>query len=70
MLRQTNATGETHEAARGEALVLSNPGYRIALRELYGGAEVFLMRDRRLTQAATVEDTPECRVGFPILLHL
>ena len=24
MLRQTNATGETHEAARDEALVLSN----------------------------------------------
>ena len=24
MLRQTNATGETHESARGEALVLSN----------------------------------------------
>ena len=34
---------------------------------LYGGAEYFLMRDRRLTQAARVEDTPECRVGFPIL---
>jgi dihydropyrimidinase len=25
------------------------------------------MRDRRLTQATRVEDTPECRVGFPIL---
>ncbi len=25
------------------------------------------MRDRRLTQAARVQDTPKCRVGFPIL---
>ena len=38
-----------------------------AIRELYGGAEDFLTRDRRLTQAARVEDTPRCRVGFPIL---
>ena len=28
------------------------------------------MRDRRLTQSARVEDTPERRVGFPILLPL
>ena len=38
-----------------------------AIRELYGGAEDFLTRDRRFTQAARVEDTPRCRVGFPIL---
>ena len=35
-----------------------------SIRELYGGAEDFLTRDRRLTQAARVEDTPRCRVGF------
>ena len=38
-----------------------------SIRELYGGAEDFLTRDRRFTQAARVEDTPRCRVGFPIL---
>jgi hypothetical protein len=38
-----------------------------AIRELYGGAEDFRVRDRRLTHATTVENTPECRVGIPIL---
>ena len=38
-----------------------------SIRELDGGAEDFLTRDRRFTQAARVEDTPRCRVGFPIL---
>ena len=27
------------------------------------------MRDRRLTQAARVEDAPRCRIGFPILVR-
>ena len=42
-------------------------GAGAAIRELFGGAEDFLTRDRRFTQAAGVEDTPRCRVGFPIL---
>ena len=48
-------------AARKVAASGSCPGYRQrwgALRELHGGAENFLMRDRRLVQAAVTSSSP------------
>ena len=76
---KVNTTGITNRLNKVEvmrppitaaAIGLRNEGSATPLPKAIGSMPAPTARDRQLTQATRVENPPESRVGFPILLEV